>query len=373
MIEYKTHPEIHLNFRLTPKTSAPVRLLNTVLPLNQPVLGPFVYNASNQLVAIHNNQAYLSDNLGQTWQACPIFKTDNFYIGDSRSLICLTSGVLILSFANVGDMHFNWRAKTNAPTKNCALAHYIVRSFDGGVTWQAPQKIQAGYAAATSTLIQLKTGEVVVSAQNLDYDNARHFALSLVSHDEGQTWQASNRLDIGGRGHHGGCYEGTLIELKDGRLWYCIRTNQDWFWNAYSYDGGVTWSEIKPGLLASSSPAMLTRLKSGRISLVYNPLYPQGLTAEEQAQYPRRAGQFSEVAASWMREELAIRFSDDEGRSWSEPVVIAQCSGAWLAYPMVFEVEPGRLWISTLQSELKVELFEHDFIDMSSSIETVFR
>ena len=349
-------PDITLNFRLAPKTEAPVCLHPKIQSLKQPVLGPFVRNANNQLVAIDNNQAHLSEDSGQTWQACPIFKTDDFYIGDSRSLICLDSGVLILSFANVGNMHFNWRRKTNSPTKNCSLAHYIVRSFDGGKTWQTPQKIQSGYAAATSTLIQLKTGEVVVSAQNLDYQNARHYALSLVSNDEGETWQASNRLDIGGRGHHGGCYEGTLIELNDGRLWYCIRTNQDWFWDAYSNDQGLTWLETKPGLPASSSPAMLTRLQSGRMALVYNPLYPEGKT-----EFARRAGQFSEVAASWMREELAIRFSDD-AQTWSKPVVIAACKGAWLAYPMVFEVEAGVLWITTLQSELKLVLNESDFV-----------
>ena len=354
MIEY---PDIELNFRLAPQTAAPVFLHPNITPLQQTVLGPFVHNAANQLVAIHNNQAHLSDDLGQTWHACPIFNTDKFYIGDSRSLICLASGVLILSFANVGDMHFNWVRKTNKPTKNCSLAHYIVRSVDGGQTWQTPQQIQTGYAAATSTLIQLKTGEVVVSAQNLDYDNARHYALSLVSADEGKTWQASNRLDIGGRGHHGGCYEGTLIELNNGRLWYCIRTNQDWFWNAYSEDKGRSWLETKPGLKASSSPAMLSRLKSGRIALVYNPLYPEGKT-----EFARRAGQFSEVASSWMREELAIRFSDDDGISWSEPTVIARCAGSWLAYPMVFEFAPGTLWITTLQSELKVVLHEQDFV-----------
>jgi len=351
------HPQIELNFRLAPPTEAPVFLHPKISPLDQTLVGPFIYNAQGDLLAIHDNQIHHSSDQGQSWQACPIFDSDEFYIGDSRSLVCLQSGTLILSFANVGNMHFNWRRKTNSPTKNCFLHHYIVRSFDGGKTWQTPQRIQTGYAAATSTLIQLTTGEVVVSAQNMDYENARHYALSLTSLDEGETWQASNHLDIGGRGHHGGCYEGTLVELKSGRLWYCIRTNKDWFWNAYSDDQGLGWLETEVGLPASSSPAMLSRLSSGRIILIYNQLYPQSKN-----EFVRRSGQFSEVPASWMREELSVCFSDDDGQSWTNPVVIAQCKGAWLAYPMVFEVEPGVLWITTLQSELKVVLNEHDFI-----------
>lgn len=88
---------------------------------------------------------------------------------------------------------------------------------------------------------------------------------------------------------------------------------------------------------------MLMYLSSGRIALVYNPLYPQNITEFEKAECPRRTGQFFEVAASWMREDLAVRFSDDECDSWSESAVIAQCSDAWLAYPMVYEVELGRV------------------------------
>ncbi len=351
------HPDIKLHFRLAPPTESPVFLHPKVTPLQQPLLGPFVYNAQGTLVAIHENQAHLSSDQGQSWQACRIFSSDEFYIGDSRSLICLDSGVLILSFANVGNMHFNWRRKANAPTKNSFLYHYIVRSLDGGKTWLAPQRVQTGYAAASSTLIQLQSGEVVVAAQNLDYDNARHYALTLVSNDEGESWQASNRLDIGGRGHHAGCYEGTLLELQSGRLWYCIRTNHDWLWDAYSDDRGLSWLESQPGLSASSSPPMLKRLQSGRIVLLYNQLYAKGET-----HVGRRAGLFSEVAASWMREELSIRFSEDDGGSWTPPVVIAACKDAWLAYPMVFEAEPGVLWITTLQSELKVVLKEQDFI-----------
>lgn len=216
--------------------------------------------------------------------------------------------------------------------------------------------IQTGYAAAATTIIQLSSGEIILSAQNLDYQEARHYSLTARSLDDGLSWQLSNKLDVGGRGHHGGCFEGTLVELKD-RVWLCIRTNLDYFWNAYSYDQGKTWTHLEPGMEASTSPSMLKRLQSGRILMVYNTLYPNGMF-----EYPRRSGLFSEVPASWHREELAIIFSEDEGLTWTQPYVIAKCSGAWLSYPYVFEVTAGRIWVTTMQSELRVDVDENRII-----------
>ncbi|WP_373016978.1 sialidase family protein [Thiomicrorhabdus sp.] len=349
------HEQIQLDFKLAPVTDVPVYLHEKITPSDHGLAGPFVRNRQGELVGFDANQIHISQDEGQTWQAWPLFDSDDFSIDDSRSLICLESGVILLSFVNTGRRHFNWHRKTNKPTKNSWLFHWIMRSPDGGRTWEEPIRIQTGYAAATTTIIQLKSGEIVVSAQNLDYENGRHYALSFRSDDDGLTWQASNRLDIGGQGHHGGCYEGTLVELKDKRLWYCIRTNRDWFWHAYSNDKGFSWTHVEPGLAASSSPGMLTRLDSGRLMLTYNQLYKQG-----EATTPRRAGLFSEVAASWQREELSVRFSDDDGDTWSEPIVVASCNGAWLAYPMVFEATPGEIWITTMQSELKIRFFERD-------------
>lgn len=353
----RLYDSLQLDFSLVPKTEAPVYLHDAAIPLMDTPLGPFVRNLKGELVGLDQNEACISADSGKTWQRYPIFQQAGFECTQSCSLVCLQSGALILSFANMAKIHFNWHRKTNLPTKNTLLHHWITRSLDGGRTWEAPRRVLHGYAAAMTSAIQLRDGTVVLSSQNLDYENGRHYALTLVSKDEGESWQTSNRLDIGGRGHHGGCYEGTLAQLDDDRVWYCIRTNRDWFWHAYSADSGLTWTEIHPGLAASSSPGMLTRLKSGRLLLTFNPL--QSLLNETRsAEKFRRSGLFSEVAASWFREELAICYSEDEGQSWSCPVVIAQCDNAWLSYPYVCEVEPGKLWITTMQSQLKLEIAE---------------
>ncbi len=353
----KAYPDIQLDFKRAPKTETSVYLNDSVQPLGIEQTGPFVRNEQGEIVCIKATQALISKDDGQSWDSAPLFSSDGFEAHDSHSLCVTELGVIVLGFLNLADYHFNWRRKANKPTQNTQIVLWSVRSLDGGYTWEAPVLVSKGYCGATTTMVQLGSGELVMAAQNLDYETGRHYSLTYRSEDEGQTWQASNKLDIGGQGHHAGCFEGSLVELKDGRVWYLIRTNLDWFWNAYSEDKGRTWTQLSPGLEASSSPGMLCRLQSGRLLLAYNPL-----TNTQDGTAPRVAGLFSEVAASWYRAELCLIWSDDDGQTWSKPKVLAQCDGAWLSYCYLFEARPGQIWLTTMQSHLKVRFLEKDLI-----------
>lgn len=353
----KAYPDIQLDFKMAPKTEAPVYLHEKVSVLDINPIGPYVRNKQSHIVCIESHQALISEDEGHTWQAYDLFSSKDFLIHDTRSLCVSDSGVIVVGFLNMAQAHFKWHKKANKPTQNTRLDLWSVRSLDGGKTWEAPVRVQKGYCGSTTTMISLSSGKLLMAAQNLDYEAGRHYSLTYLSEDEGQTWQASNKIDIGGQGHHGGCYEGTLLELKDGRVWYLIRTNLDWFWNGYSDNEGLTWTHLEPGMTASSSPGMLCRLQSGRLLLAYNQLTKEGETTA-----PRIAGLFSDVPASWQREELSIRLSDDDGKSWTDPMVIASCKGAWLSYCSLFEVKTGEIWLTTMQSQLKLKLKESDFI-----------
>lgn len=53
---------------------------------------------------------------------------------------------------------------------------------------------------------------------------------------------------------------------------------------------------------------------------------------------------------------------EDEGKTWTDPQVFATNKGSRLSYPHVFEVEPGKLWITTMQGLLRVELPEAELV-----------
>jgi len=213
-------------------------------------------------------------------------------------------------------------------------------------------------------MIETTDGSIVLTSMIMRHHPGHHTVLTYTSKDEGKSWIASNIIDLGGVGNHSGVMESTLVQLKDGRLWMLLRTNWGNFWQTFSDNDGLTWKETGPtNIDASSSPGIIKRLKSGNLVLVWNRLFPEGKT-----EYPLRGGDgnLSEVPANWQRDELSIMFSSDDGKSWSKPVVFAKVTqkGEQLSYPYVFEVKPGKLWITTsFRGDLGINLYEKDFVD----------
>jgi hypothetical protein len=66
------------------------------------------------------------------------------------------------------------------------------------------------------------------------------------------------------------------------------------------------------------------------------------------------------------RGELSVALSEDDGQTWSKPVVIARQPGTSLAYPYLFEAAPGTLWLTTMQGDVRLQLQETDFQDANS-------
>jgi len=323
-------------------------------------LGPFLRLADGGLLTAAGSEALVSRDEGQTWKATPIFKQAAKIQVGGHAIIMTRAGTIVLGFSNNKELSgWNWNKETSdAP--EAKLPTYAIRSLDGGKTWQDLQKLHDDWTGANRDMIETRDGKIVLSSMIMRHNPGRHTVVTYVSNDEGKTWKRSNVIDLGGIGHHGGVSEGTLEELKDGRLWLLIRTNWKKFWEAFSDDGGLSWRVIRPSNIdASSAPGMLKRLASGRLVLVWNRYYPEGETS-----FPLSGGdnQWSEVPVSNHRLELSIMFSEDDGKTWTEPVVFARNKKVWLAYPRVFEAAPGQLWITTPQGGLRVKLMEKDFV-----------
>jgi sialidase-1 len=331
--------------------------------------GPFVRLANGDLLTVDMNNSCISKDDGKTWKEYPIFvDTGRFDIRIERVLLRTRSGVVILAFANGKEMaNWNWQDSI-ADSPGATLPTYAVRSLDEGKTWQAPQKLHDEWTGANRDIIETKDGNIVLSTMMLQHNPAHHAVVTYTSKTNGLNWVRSNLIDLGGVGSHGGVSEATIEQLNDGRLWMLMRTNWGRFWEAYSNNDGLSWGNFKPTKIdASSAPGMLKRLKSGRLVLVWNRVYPEG-----KKEYTLMGGDgiYSEVDHSNHREELSIMFSDDDGKKWSNPVVLAriteQSKVKRLSYPRVFEARPGEIWITTTYSafagELSVKVMEKDFL-----------
>ena len=323
--------------------------------------GPFAQLKDGTLVTVRGGDALLSRDKGRTWERHEISSEHQLKASPEIVVFVTREGTIIVAILNLTQEKWGWNEKENRPVEGVQLPVWTARSTDGGKTWTDVQQIQPDWCGAVRNMIQTKDGKLVLGATHLKYPQPYHTSVTYVSQDDGRTWQRSEHIDIGGRGHHDGIVEGTLLELKDGRLWYLLRTNRDALWQSFS-DDGLTWSKAEPtDIGASSSPAQLLRLASGRIVLLWNRLAPEGKEVSF-----RRGAPFSDRQASWHREELSISFSDDDGQNWTQPVVLARNKARTdFSYPWILERQPGQLWITTMFGGLKIRVMEEDFIARS--------
>ena len=324
------------------------------LPTNQ--LGPFAGLADGSALTIHGTNALVSTDDGKTWKATPAFKnTKRFGPWPGGAILRTRDGAVLYAFMNKNERGGKWDQKTGGPKPDMRLPVYVVRSLDEGKTWEEPILVQDGYCGCIHQMIQLKSGRVVLASQLAVRDPGRHVTVTYASDDNGKTWRRSNIIDLGkygGYGDHGGGIECTIVQLKDGRLWMLLRTYRGRFSEAYSDDDGLTWKDVRPSKIAASgAPGILHRMASGRIVLLWNRF-------------------IDPVKRTGRREQLSMAFSDDDGKTWAEPVVIGydplkpgnRQSQHRLSYPNVYEHRPGELWITTGQGPLRVRLLEADFV-----------
>ncbi len=323
-------------------------------------MGPFVRLRDGAILTVEGTDALISNDEGETWERHPIFsEPGKFIISNERAIYRTREGHVIVAFMNLAERKWTWSDELgDAP--GARLPTWVVLSMDDGRTWQPPQKMHDAWTGAVRDMIETREGNIIFTAMQMRHDPGRHTAITYISEDRGRTWQPSNVIDLGGAGHHGGVSEPTIEQLNDGRLLMLVRTNWMQLWRAESADGGRTWHPYGPsGIPASSAPAMLKRLQSGRLLLVWNRPYPQGASS-----YPLTGGDRRSTATrvSNHRGELSIAFSDDDAKTWSAPIVIAARPKSSLAYPYVFEVQPGVLWITSMQGDVRLQLKEQDFI-----------
>ena len=329
------------------------------LPMS--LMGPFVKLGDGSILAADADRVLVSRDQGKTWAGQPLFaQPEKYECRGERALLQTGDGTLILAFMNEKERVFRWDQNQGGPLPECRLPVYVTRSTDDGKTWEEPQLLQDAYCGALRTIIQLRSGRVVLGCQMAVADPGRHVCFTYASDDEGKTWKQSNVIDLGkygGYGDHGGGIEPTLAQLHDGRLWMLIRTYRGCFTEAVSDDEGLTWKDIRPSKIeASGAPGQLLRLHSGRLVLFWNRFVDKA----------KRTGR---------REQLSMAFSEDDGLTWTDPVVVAydpmqpgdKEPQHRLSYPHVYEHVPGELWVTTMQGPLRIRLLEDDFLPRPSS------
>ena len=346
--------------------------------------GPFIRLDAGTILSagggVQRGDLLISTDNGRTWYSKMIIE-DTAQVQNSSAQVIQRkeNGTVVMAFCNNKELKWPYSSRTRDAV-GATYPTYVVRSTDNGRTWRKPVKLHDAWTGYNTSMIITSKGYFVFTSMMIRNNPLRHVAITYTSKDDGETWQRSNSIDLGGMGHHDGAMEATLVELKDGRLMKLIRTNWNQFWRAESVDDGLTWNLMGPsGIPASASHGQLLRLKSGRLLLAWNRPYRGDETILADVVGGDRI--WSATPGSNHRNELSVAFSDDDGISWSKPIIAAttvQQQGGTsralekghirpneISYPYLFEFEKGRIWITSSRGPLRASFKEADLISVN--------
>jgi len=212
-----------------------------------------------------------------------------------------------------------WQAahrRLDAAQRQGELGQWIVRSTDGGVTWSARY---SSIVNSPHGPVQLTDGRLLYAGRELWTGRKRVGVCE--STDDGQTWRWLAEIAPRPGDDPTAYHELHAVDAGEGRLVVHIRNhnpaNAGETLQAESSDGARTWS-FPHAIGVWGLPSHLLRLRSGRLLMTYG----------------HRRPPFGNQA----------RFSDDAGRTWSEPVIVSgDGAGGDLGYPSTVELADGSL------------------------------
>jgi hypothetical protein len=237
---------------------------------------------------------------GRTWSR-PRVLYDSLDDDRDPSIVQLPSGKILCNF-------FSLRRKAGEVGKAGewdGLGTWLVESDDFGRTWSKPRLISADHYCS-SPIRRLPDGRLMLGLYR--EENGQAWGAVTASADEGRTWGPAVDIPNGGWKLDA---ETDVIPLADGRLLAVEREPATSMCASVSADGGRTWSVSLPLGFPGHCPYLL-RTSTGLLLLAH-----------------RLPG-------------TSLHYSYDDGRTWSENVLVDECIGA---YPSLVELRDGSVLI----------------------------
>ena len=208
------------------------------------------------------------------------------------------------------------------------------RTFEGSnEAWSEPRQVMetAGWGCRSNGII-LSSGELLLPIYDF---HPPYTSAVLISSDDGESWERFGRVQPP---DNVGAAEPTVAELPSGRLIMALRTTDGHLWTSVSSDRGKNWSApVMSDMIAAQTSHNLFCTSKGVLVLTHNASRPP------------------------LRTPLTLRTSLDEGRTWSDPIVLDEVESAdekdvfWsrqVTYPSVIELSDGTLAIVWAKLEI---------------------
>ncbi len=212
------------------------------------------------------------------------------------------------------------------------LGCWLLRSEDGGVTFNAPNRVPLNSPHGP---VQLTDGRLMYPGKAL-WEKPAIIGVCF-SDDDGQGWSKPVELPVRAGDEAANYHELHGVEAANGDLVIQIRNhnpqNSHETLQSVSRDAGKTWSE--PAAIGVwGLPSHLLRMRDGRLLMSYG----------------YRRNPFGNL----------VRVSNDHGATWSEPLTISSDGvGGDLGYPSTVQLSDDRLltvWYERLKGSPNADL-----------------
>jgi predicted neuraminidase len=189
----------------------------------------------------------------------------------------------------------------------------LKRSFDGGKTWSAAEKLPKDiYGPVKNKAVLLKDGTLLCPSSSEDNDWRLHMEFTR---DGGKTWSRTGPLNDGVTTS---AIQPSVLFLPDGRLQLVCRSENGFILQAFSSDLGRTWTALEPSTLVNPNSGIdAATLKDGRHVIVYNPV---------------KKG----------RSPISVAISSD-GKTWKDIATLENEPGEEFSYPAVIQTKDGKV------------------------------
>jgi sialidase-1 len=247
-----------------------------------------------------------SRDSGRTWsEAVTIHDMGADTLGNPCPVVDRKSGtIFLLLTSNAGHVLEKQIIERSVPETRRV---WVSVSRDDGATWSNPVDITASakdpswtwYATGPGVGIQLRNGRLVIPCDHADAENKGFYSHCIYSDDSGGTWKRGER--IGDK-----LNECQVAELRDGTLLLNMRSYHGHNRRAVarSRDGGHSWGEVEFDQALVEPVCQASLMSADGLLLFSNP-------------------------ASTKRENMTVRASRDDGRTWPVSLVLESGPAAY--------------------------------------------
>jgi len=222
----------------------------------------------------------------------------------------------------------------------------LSRSRDGGKTWYSHTECtlpdrRGYYVLNNDRVIRLKSGRLVMplafhrSGAGLSggkiYVDPRAVCFFLLSDDDGETWHESRDCVFPPfTGTASGFQEPGVVELDNGVVWGYFRTDKMRHYEAFSFDGGDTWTAAQPSRFTAPCSPLLIKRVGETLYAMWNPV------PNYNGMGPTYTGRHTMAIAkrengAWSEPKLV---DGDPVKRFSYPAIIPTADGLLVAYMM---------------------------------------